>query len=508
MVDFDRRPRSLEHAIVRLRDVDVATVDIDQGAAEVCYILPFAGDPDFVARYDQAHKDFRNVRTWAERVGANEVYLMCHGWNNEPAAARRLYRDYFSMLAAERRRLGAPGKVLYLAVYWPSIVCADTWDKFWERELTDTDMGHAEAPATDGTASAVGTDSSLLAAAVPDGPQRDAVMNVLQHVQVPVHRNYQLAAALMPVLLHPDEEVLDMRLNAAATQLSERPLVVGDPTAVLERVTTADDLTELVANTPVDDNNGEGESGTHRGGALSTPLQLLSVWSKKTEAGRIGARGGRELFTQLAGAGRPVHVMAHSFGSKLVLEALRSSGACIASLTLVQPAISRWAFSKDLPWANDAGIHATGPYASIPKQVATPVLVLYSNKDSLLFAVYPLAFKFCPKESDGTRALWSSKDPDVNPEAVISLADAWGHASVAAALGAHGPDLVWCNGATSVAFLGGGGTDPDPSGQLRVIGVKGAWGHGASSLTKGGWSRESVVRLVYRLTRAERWPAS
>ena len=121
----------------------------------VCYILPF--DENGRAMFDYAEDDWHDIPKWATRLGATEIYIMSHGWNNSPVEARNLYEEYFSQVEAARSMDSSKtGQALYLGFYWPSKKWAQTWKEF------------ADGPHTGMRTTAVG------AAAVIDGTVSDA----------------------------------------------------------------------------------------------------------------------------------------------------------------------------------------------------------------------------------------------------------------------------------------------------------------------------------------------
>jgi len=92
-------------------------------------------------------------------------------------------------------------------------------------------------------------------------------------------------------------------------------------------------------------------------------------------------------------------------------------------------------------------------------------------------------------------------DPKYNVNHALNLNEATGSKSVAAALGAHGPDLKDCKGAIRFAYQYGNNDflltaiKRASQGKPSMIGIKGAWGHGAFDPTT--WLHHGLVALIY-----------
>jgi len=94
-----------------------ATVHLDASTQKVaCYIMPF--DEKGHAMFDFADEGWKNIPKWAQRLGATDVYIMSHGWNNGPDNACKLYRTYFWQVEEARKKSNSAAPALYLGFYW------------------------------------------------------------------------------------------------------------------------------------------------------------------------------------------------------------------------------------------------------------------------------------------------------------------------------------------------------------------------------------------------------
>ena len=426
------------------------------------YLLPF--DESGILQHG-AHERVDNILEWVAQERFTSIQLMCHGWNNTPTAARQMYLTWFSKLDAATSVDTLDTKPLRLGVYWPSILCAETWPNYLARRI-DVKTSTPSIDLTGLTAN--------LAQAKALNPQQK--LNLQQALK---ERNFIKMATLLNLAALDEEVEQDVNKNHYFAK-SPQPTKLAEATEMLrgfDVVEGAEDWTGIV--------------------------QILSFNYMKQRAASIGASAGfQRLLKGILSAGVPVHLAGHSFGAKLLLEAIHTayrdgladSGLpCIHSLALLQPAVSRWVFSTKLPskvfgtwWRSSA----RGIYADVPKYVKQAIAVYHSKKDVALAVGYPICFSLYPEKHA----------PILLPvRGIVDIAKHW----LSAALGAHGPDISHTPAVTlvnineAVKFLAGlAGQD------LRVLGIEGEWTH-AWRISLNGWCTEEVVQttlaLMYRV---------
>jgi hypothetical protein len=172
-------------------------------------------------------------------------------------------------------------------------------------------------------------------------------------------------------------------------------------------------------------------------------LRQLTYWQMKNRAGVVGRAGLGPVLAHLPTAvpGVRIHLIGHSFGARLVSFAA-SVAPQVRSVTLLQGALSRWAFAPTLHFAP----HRAGALAAMPPGVAGPVTICYSTNDSALGVFYPLA------------SLAAGDDA----AAVPSLTRRWG------ALGFHGATATNAP-VVSVAAPGRRGAYPFEQGRILNV---------------------------------------
>lgn len=125
-----------------------------------------------------------------------------------------------------------------------------------------------------------------------------------------------------------------------------------------------------------------------RGAVPLAGLQALSFWTMKRRADDVGARLGRDvlgpLWNSLPKAPR-LHLIGHSFGTKLVTSAVLG-GLTPDSLTLLLGAFSAFAFAPEVP-----GFQRPGRYHALldSGRLWGPIVVLHSTHDRALDVLYP-----------------------------------------------------------------------------------------------------------------------
>jgi hypothetical protein len=115
-------------------------------------------------------------------------------------------------------------------------------------------------------------------------------------------------------------------------------------------------------------------------------VRMASLYLMKDRAGRVGEAGVHSLLRELLAASRAgLHAVGHSFGCKVVLSGVVQGNLPrrLASLLLLQPAISHLSFAGTIP-----GRDIPGAYRDVPDKVESPIICTYSAHDFPLHAVY------------------------------------------------------------------------------------------------------------------------
>lgn len=320
-----------------------------------------------------------------------DLVLFSHGWNNDEAAAASLYAKWFDLLKVH---VGPDRTVAVVGIRWPS--------QLW-RDVTIPDFDP-----TPGGTGAAGVDATTAAdagtPAVSPGDLQD-LKTVFPRGAAALDEIAALLAA------EPSEAGLDelfgaMREFNAAVAVESTDGEAPDTAqpAMLDDPTKADAVFEKYADTLVDSGvviaGGGGAAGVRDRldklwqGAKAA-LRGLSYWQMKNRAGLVGQRGVGPLIGRIVAqpefAQLRVHLIGHSFGGRVVSFALAglppADPSPVKSVTLLEGAFSRFAFTDPLPWPPGE----RGALADMLERIDGPLTVCFSSHDTALSLSYPLA---------------------------------------------------------------------------------------------------------------------
>ncbi|MEV0034070.1 serine-threonine protein kinase [Nocardia sp. NPDC050793] len=354
-----------------------------------------AGRPFWRLIFDKdGDTDQQLVDTLAQEraaLGITDLVMLSHGWNNGHDTAIRLYHRWFDLLAAH---LGAERKVGFVGILWPS--------QLW-RDEPIPDLAPTRQPVEGGGAAALEVTTPVSAGAptlepeiladlkslFPDGAaQLDTIAQLL--AGPPTHETAEQLFTELRSLHAATSEGFDDGENPA------------DEPGMLDTDRAPEDLftefADKLADTGVEFESGGGEAGAvgdfvSRGlNGAKEALRQLSYWQMKNRAGVVGRVGLGPVVAKLAAgdSGVRVHLVGHSFGGRVVAYALDglgdAGGAPVKSITLLQGAFSRFAFTDALPF-RDGG----GALAGRLARLDGPLSVCFSSHDTALGVMYPLA---------------------------------------------------------------------------------------------------------------------
>lgn len=328
-----------------------------------------------------------------------DVVLFSHGWNNDERAATALYGRWFDLL---NEQLGDGRKVAFVGIRWPS--------QLWRDEpIPDFDptpsgnSGGAAGLRTTPSAQANGaalSDQEVadlkelfpqgasrldaiadLLAAEPDGDGIDDLFTALRGFNAAVKTGFddgETDESGEPGMLGSDQKPREV-FQAFADALQESGVdLSGDGGGAGLR----DDLAKVWQG-------------------AKEALRQLSYWKMKNRAGIVGQEGVGPLISRIAAndeiPGIRFHLVGHSFGARVVSYALAGGSTTtpspIKSVTLLEAAFSRFAFSDPLPFdpATDSAPAGKGALAGNLARVDGPFTVCWSSHDSALGVMYPLA---------------------------------------------------------------------------------------------------------------------
>jgi hypothetical protein len=296
-----------------------------------------------------------------------DIFFEIHGWKGDVPAAIDQYDRWFGALKAreaDRAQLAAlrpHGFVpMLVGLHWPSLP-----------------FGDEEMPAGPSFALPGEEDvETLVDAYVERLGDRPGLRDPLRVI---VAQAFRGSPALMPADVRAAYERLDLLMAELAADGPTAPPGADNP--------------PFDAPAIYDEVRGPASFGFDPFGTLLVPLQQLSFWKMKDRARRVGESGFHRLLGQLARAfpTAKLHVMGHSFGciaaSAAIVGPRGAAGNKVASLALVQGALSLWSYGSD----NDYGSgHGYFERLVTNRLVDGPIVATISRFDRALSVLYPL----------------------------------------------------------------------------------------------------------------------
>jgi len=317
-------------------------------------------------------------------AGCTDVILLSHGWQGDVPGARAQYGRWIAAMldkddrvtALREREDGFKAKVI--GVHWPS--------KAWG----DEDLGDGGFGAWSAAPSSEEPRLSASAASIPG----DVVATFAERLEDNAEVRAQVRSLLQIALVEPAPRRL--------------------PTEAVEAYTELDRLLRDGANgngaAPGDDREPFDAEAMYQAcrvaqvasfggpslGGLLAPLRTLTFWHMKRRANRFGEKGAGSLLDaiQEQHPDLAVHLMGHSFGCIVASSAVagpreRPRSKAVASMTLMQGAMSLWSFCADIPM--DPGRSGYFHRVIEDQLVSGPIVASTSYHDRAVRTFYAIA---------------------------------------------------------------------------------------------------------------------
>ncbi|NLS97325.1 MAG: DNA/RNA non-specific endonuclease [Planctomycetaceae bacterium] len=281
----------------------------------------------------------------AKEANPTHFFLLAHGWNNSRSDALNSYQRMISLMGqvadARPGTRPEPYRPFVVGVVWPS--------KAWDTESRSL------------TAIQAGEDLTLAVAKVLPPGRSEAYLDDVTRLRTLLLQD--------PVTLTPQD--------------------YQDTWQILRRYSlpaeSVDDECLFDGPLPAGTSPQKGLGGL----SIRDLFRVFTFWQMKKRAGTVGNLGGHQLLARLMQEFRDAewHVSGHSFGCRLWLAALTNNELPrkIDSLTLIQGAVSSYAFAISVP-----GENRPGGYRPAINTVNGPIIVTHSKQDMPLNWAYPL----------------------------------------------------------------------------------------------------------------------
>lgn len=333
-----------------------------------------------------------------------DLFVMSHGWNNDMADARDLYKNFFMgvrHLLNDGIPQGLQRKFAVLAILWPS-------KKFTDEQLIPGGAATAASPIT--TAMLQKKIDGLKGAF--DNPDADTILEQAKQL-LPRLANSPSAQAQFADLVRAlpgttsgnTEDASDRFFKLTGVEVMNR---LAKPVMPSPTKPASGGAAHLGVAT-----GGAAGLGSFFSGISSAALNLLNYttyYQMKERAGLVGRTAVNSLLRDIITRSPDIklHLVGHSFGARLVTSAaLGADGQPplkFASMTLLQAAFSHNGFGQKFDGKSD------GFFRRVVSEgrIAGPVLITYTVNDKAVGIAYPLASLIAGQNA---AALGDANDP-------------------------------------------------------------------------------------------------
>jgi hypothetical protein len=367
-----------------------------------------AGFPYFELQFDLHGKVFdkKELEEVLKFVGqgvTTDLFVISHGWNNDIAEARTLYKGFFASVREvldANTNLGNGRGFAVLAVLWPS-------KKFADEELIPSGAAGAKSPVTD---SVLRKQIDRLKG-VFDNPKSDSILaqakQLVSQLDKSTSAQKQFADLVRSLPINKKgsgEDASDRFFKLAGDELFRR---LAKPVLVAPPKSRAAGKAAGVSRA-----GGSASIGSFFSGVLSAARNLLNFttyYQMKERAGVVGGIGLSAVLHKIRQQSPhlKIHLIGHSFGGRLVTAAvLGQKGQPVlnlASMTLLQAAFSHNGFA-----AKFEGKPGFFRQVISDARITGPVLITCTINDRAVGIAYPLASLIAGQNAS---ALGDANDP-------------------------------------------------------------------------------------------------
>jgi hypothetical protein len=366
-----------------------------------------AGFPYFELQFTKDARPFEpeEVRAVLDAVRAgdiDELFVVSHGWNNDIAEARHLYRGLFDSVrrALDDGRAAAMAgrRLAVLAVLWPS-------KKFAEEDLIPGGGASLGNRVEDGMLRAQLDELKGTFDRPDDAALEQAKQLVSELARSPQARRefVDLIRSVLPPPEDADDDASDRFFTLPGDEvmrLLEPPIRPRGRGAGDSGGAASMGLGVTSAST-AGGAAGIGDLFRGIGAAARRVLNYATYYQMKERAGKVGSDGLNPLLREIRDIEPTLrmHLVGHSFGGRVVTAAAMgragSEPLAPASLVLIQTAFSHNGFAENFDRDRD-GFFREVLTAS---KVAGPIVITHTKNDRAVGIAYPIASRFARQDS-------------------------------------------------------------------------------------------------------------
>ena len=314
------------------------------------------------------------------------IIFFSHGWNNDWDTASERYENFIGgflqMRAQYALKVSRPYKPLLVGVFWPSTALVMPWE-------SAPKFAGAAPTAANGATEAWRREIEELALDLDDR-DREEFYALAQSENLNQVQAQRLAEIIAKAAKKFDQADLD--IASANDSPSSKELL-----ARAKRIPGAPDKTAKLGEFGLATGTAAGPQAAFSLSDLDPRklVRVATVLQMKDRGARVGAQGVGPLLRDIliAYANTRVHLIGHSYGAIVMLSAVcypvdKPLPAQVASMLLLQPAVSRWCFAKDVD-----GQGFPGGYRRALDLVHAPILTTFTKRDTPLTKFFHLAVR-------------------------------------------------------------------------------------------------------------------
>jgi hypothetical protein len=364
-----------------------------------------AGFPYFELQFTKDAKPFKpeEMRAVLDAVRAGEIdelFVVSHGWNNDMAEARTLYRSLFHSVRAAldqgRASALAGRRIPVLGVLWPS-------KRFAEDDLIPGGGASVGGQIQDARLQAQ-LDDLKGTFDRPDEAALEQAKQLVPELGRSPRAQREFVDLIRSVLPPPDDAGDDASDRFFALPGDEVMRLLEPPIRPRRRGTAEGGGASMgLATSPAAAGGAADMGDLFRGigAAARRVLNFATYYQMKERAGRIGAEGLNPLLGEIRAIDPHlrVHLVGHSFGGRLVTAAAMGRGGSEpvspASLTLLQAAFSHNGFAANFDRGRDGFFREV----LTARKVAGPIVITHTRNDRAVGIAYPIASRFARQDA-------------------------------------------------------------------------------------------------------------
>jgi len=380
----------------------------------------------YLVRFDKhggsKHADAVISELITQAAGYSDIFIFAHGWNNDWTQANNRYdeffAEYFKLPQVKAAVTAGQYKPLVIGIIWPSAILSfgksergpvmssqaqfkDIVDECCEALVDESEIAQLKALAQ--------VDHHYMGHTQPEELADDADDDVEDFPQGDVDELGRLFS---------DNQFIQVCDSCQANPALAIAASQGGHSGPKS-------LTSLIKKV---------KYGIKTAKAARRILRLFTVLIMKDRAGLVGYAGvARVLQALLEQTQARVHLLGHSYGTKVVLSALSATKGTrnVHSALLLQPAISSLAFADKVP-----GRSGSGGYRDLLGRVETPIFATFSAHD---IALHKIFHRVAHREKDLGELNINEAASKYMLAAVFKLVSSLGPKKQYRALGGYGP---------------------------------------------------------------------